>query len=111
LDQAVDDLRSNASHAIDLGLQWYHNSIGVSILSVKLRRAQSNSKSDTAFAAGPRRKIGVIAVAKTDLSDVYRDYIACLNNKDWPKLGQFVHDEVLERAFDEIPDLILTFSC
>lgn len=57
---------------------------------------------------------------KTDLSDVYRNYIGCLNKQDWPKLGQFVHDEViyngrrvglpgylemLERDFDEIPDL------
>jgi len=31
---------------------------------------------------------------KTDLSDVYRDYIGCLNKQDWPKLEQFVHDEV-----------------
>ncbi len=57
---------------------------------------------------------------KTDLSDVYRGYIACLNKQDWPKLEQFVHDDVyyngkligiggyremLERDFDEIPDL------
>lgn len=57
---------------------------------------------------------------KTDLSNVYRDYIACLNKQDWPKLGQFVHDDVyyngqriglsgyremLERDFNEIPDL------
>src|SRR5260221_2877684 len=64
--------------------------------------------------------MGAIAVIKTDLSDVYRDYIACLNKQDWPKLGQFVHDEVihngrrvrlsgylemLERDFDDIPDL------
>ncbi|MER8486253.1 ester cyclase [Mesorhizobium sp. M1322] len=57
---------------------------------------------------------------KTDLSDVYRHYIACLNKRDWPKLGQFVHDEVihngrrlglsgylemLEGDFAEIPDL------
>jgi predicted ester cyclase len=57
---------------------------------------------------------------RTDLSDVYRDYITCLNEQDWPKLGQFVHDEathngrqvglsgylrMLERDFDEIPDL------
>ena len=57
---------------------------------------------------------------KTDLSDVYRGYIACLNKQDWPKLSQFVHDDVyyngqpigiggyremLERDFDEIPDL------
>jgi predicted ester cyclase len=59
-------------------------------------------------------------VIKTDLAVVYRDYIACLNKQDWPKLEQFVHDEVyyngqrigisgyrelLERDFDEIPDL------
>jgi predicted ester cyclase len=57
---------------------------------------------------------------KTALSDVYRDYIACLNRQDWPKLEQFVHDEVryngrligirgyheiLKRDFREIPDL------
>jgi predicted ester cyclase len=57
---------------------------------------------------------------KTDLSDVYRDYIACLNKQDWPKLEQFIDDEVyyngqrigisgyremLERDFYEIPDL------
>ena len=57
---------------------------------------------------------------KTDLSDVYRNYIACLNRQDWPKLGQFVHDEVIHngrriglsgyvemlvRDFDQIPDL------
>jgi predicted ester cyclase len=54
------------------------------------------------------------------LSYVYRDYIACLNAQDWPKLEQFVDDEVhyngqrigisgyremLERDFLEIPDL------
>jgi steroid delta-isomerase-like uncharacterized protein len=57
---------------------------------------------------------------KTDLSDIYRDYIACLNRQDWPKLEQFVSDDVhyngkriglsgyremLERDFNEIPDL------
>jgi len=60
------------------------------------------------------------AIPKTELSDVYRDYIACLNKQDWPKLEQFVHDEVcrngqqigfsgyckmLEKDFSEIPDL------
>jgi predicted ester cyclase len=59
-------------------------------------------------------------MTKADLSDVYRDYIACLNKQDWPKLEQFIHDEVsyngqrigiagyremLERDFSEIPDL------
>ncbi len=57
---------------------------------------------------------------ETDLCDVYRDYIACLNKQDWQKLEQFVYDEVyyngqriglldyremLERDFYEIPDL------
>jgi predicted ester cyclase len=56
----------------------------------------------------------------TDLYDIYRGYIACLNKQDWPELEQFVQDEVkhngrriglsgyremLERDFDQIPDL------
>jgi predicted ester cyclase len=55
-----------------------------------------------------------------DLPEVYRDYIACLNRQDWPRLDQFVDDDVhhngrriglsgyrqmLERDFAEIPDL------
>jgi len=55
-----------------------------------------------------------------ELTDIYRDYLACLNRQDWPALGKFVHDEVvhnsqsfgltgyramLERDFREIPDL------
>jgi predicted ester cyclase len=59
-------------------------------------------------------------VTKADLSEIYRDYIACLNRQDWQALGQFVHDEashngqmlglsgyrrMLERDFREIPDL------
>ena len=57
---------------------------------------------------------------KADLSDVYRAYIACLNQQDWPKLEQFVDDNVyyngkqiglsgyckmLEKDFCDIPDL------
>jgi predicted ester cyclase len=60
------------------------------------------------------------AMTKTDLAEVYRAYIACLNRQDWPKLGQFVDDdaihngrriglsgyvEMLEGDFDQIPDL------
>ncbi|RJT33492.1 ester cyclase [Mesorhizobium waimense] len=59
-------------------------------------------------------------MTKTALAGIYRDYIACLNRQDWPKLEQFVDDEaihngrriglsgyrgMLERDFDEIPDL------
>jgi len=59
-------------------------------------------------------------VRKTDLAAVYRAYIACLNAEDWTKLDQFVQDDVryngqriglsgyremLERDFDDIPDL------
>ena len=61
-----------------------------------------------------------MAVAQTDLEGIYRAYIACLNQQDWSRLGQFVHEdaihndrriglsgyvEMLERDFDEIPDL------
>ena len=56
----------------------------------------------------------------TDLAEIYRNYIACLNRQDWPNLGQFVHEDavhngrrlgvsgyraMLERDFDDIPDL------
>jgi len=59
-------------------------------------------------------------MAGTNLSDLYRGYIDCLNKQDWSKLGQFVDDDVhyngqriglsgyremLERDFREIPDL------
>ena len=62
---------------------------------------------------------------KTNLSDIYRNYIACLNQQDWPKLEQFVHDEVsyngqrfgiggyremLQKDFDDIPDLSFTIQ-
>lgn len=57
---------------------------------------------------------------RTELSEVYRGYIACLNAQDWANLGTFVHDalhyndrpitvedyrEMLKRDFREIPDL------
>lgn len=56
----------------------------------------------------------------TDLADIYRNYIACLNWQDWPNLGWFVHEDavhngrrlgvpgyraMLEKDFDDIPDL------
>ena len=56
----------------------------------------------------------------TELADLYRDYIACLNRRDWPALAQFVaHDvvhngrpfglagyrEMLEKDVEDIPDL------
>ena len=59
-------------------------------------------------------------MTKNNLSDIYRAYIACLNQQDWPKLGQFVDENVarngqrlglsgyrrmLETDFHEIPDL------
>ncbi|ACC74553.1 ester cyclase [Paraburkholderia phymatum] len=55
-----------------------------------------------------------------NLSQIYRDYIACLNKRDWSNLGEFVGDDVeyngqriglsgyremLERDFRDIPDL------
>ena len=59
-------------------------------------------------------------MAREELADVYRNYIACLNRQDWAALGQFVHDDVahnarplglagyramLEQDFRDIPDL------
>jgi predicted ester cyclase len=59
-------------------------------------------------------------MTETALSDLYRDYIGCLNAQDWPNLRRFVADDVrhngrpfglagyramLERDFGEIPDL------
>jgi predicted ester cyclase len=59
-------------------------------------------------------------MTKAELSDVYRDYIACLNKQDWLRLDQFVDDEVRcndqriglsayremrQKEFYEIPDL------
>jgi predicted ester cyclase len=59
-------------------------------------------------------------MAPVVLSRRYRDYIACLNQQDWPNLSQFVHEDVhyngeriglsgyremLEDDFRAIPDL------
>jgi predicted ester cyclase len=56
----------------------------------------------------------------SELANIYRDYIACLNRQDWRALGQFVHEDtvhnarqlglsgyraMLEQDFREIPDL------
>jgi predicted ester cyclase len=56
----------------------------------------------------------------TNLSSVYRGYIGCLNEQDWPRLGHFVQDQVihnglqiglsgyramLQKDFDGIPAL------
>jgi predicted ester cyclase len=56
----------------------------------------------------------------TDLSMLYRGYIACLNAQNWSRLGEFVHEEVhyndrriglsgyremLENDYRQIPDL------
>jgi predicted ester cyclase len=56
----------------------------------------------------------------TDLAELYRGYIGCLNRQDWPNLGRFVGDDVhyngeriglsgyrkmLEGDFLAIPDL------
>jgi predicted ester cyclase len=59
-------------------------------------------------------------MTKSELSEIYRNYIACLNKRDWLKLGQFVDDDarhnnrpiglpgyraMLEKDCDQIPDL------
>ena len=64
-------------------------------------------------------------MSKTDLADLYRAYIACLNAQDWDDLGRFVGEEVqyngetiglsgyrrmLEGDFRAIPDLRFTIE-
>lgn len=59
-------------------------------------------------------------MSTTDLSSVYRSYIQCLNDQNWPELHRFVHQDVdyndkrvglagyrdmLENDFRQIPDL------
>jgi predicted ester cyclase len=59
-------------------------------------------------------------MANKTLADIYRGYIACLNNQDWSQLGQFVAEDahyngeriglsgyrhMLEEDFRAIPDL------
>jgi predicted ester cyclase len=59
-------------------------------------------------------------VTKAELSEIYQDYISCLNRQDWRNLERFIDDDVhhngrrlglsgyrqmLERDFREIPDL------
>jgi predicted ester cyclase len=71
-------------------------------------------------AASVSKNRGRLAVTKPGLADIYRNYIACLNRQDWPRLAQFVDDDVirngrriglsgyrdmLRRDFDDIPDL------
>ncbi|WP_413626599.1 ester cyclase [Luteibacter sp. Lutesp34] len=60
-------------------------------------------------------------MTQDDLATVYRDYIACLNLRDWDSLGRFVHRDVhrngdllglsgyrhmLEENVEQIPDLV-----
>jgi predicted ester cyclase len=59
-------------------------------------------------------------VTASELAQAYRRYLACLNARDWPRLGEFVAEDVhhndrplgvagyramLERDVREIPDL------
>ncbi len=37
---------------------------------------------------------GGARVSPAELAGLYRAYIACLNARDWPSLGRFVHDDV-----------------
>ena len=57
---------------------------------------------------------------KAILASIYQGYLACLNDQDWARLGEFVHEKavhnskelglsgyrsMLEKDFEEIPDL------
>jgi predicted ester cyclase len=64
-------------------------------------------------------------MSRNELAGIYRAYIACLNKRDWSRLGRFVHDEaqhngkrvrlagyreMLEKDVREIPDLYFDVS-
>jgi predicted ester cyclase len=83
-------------------------------------REGTESVSQIIFGCRVHLCAGAMVMIKSDISNVYRDYIACLNKRDWPKLEQFLHDEVYykdqriailgyrempEKDFYEIPDL------
>ena len=89
--------------------------------SGKVRAIVDRSAAVNAAAAGTSNETQVMMT--TDLSDIYRNYIACLNKQDWPNLGRFIHDDVhynaeriglsgygamLERDFRAIPISIST---
>jgi predicted ester cyclase len=61
-----------------------------------------------------------MTLTQANLSQIYRDYIDCLNRQDWPRLGAFVAEDarhngrpfglagyraMLEQDFRDIPDL------
>ncbi len=37
-------------------------------------------------------------MTKTELAEIYRGYIACLNSQDWTNLGQFVGDDAVHNG-------------
>ena len=70
---------------------------------------------------GYARDLGIPANwCAMDLKQIYRDYITCLNARDWSRLGEFVagtvshnanplgvtgYRRMLEQDYDDIPDL------
>jgi predicted ester cyclase len=79
--------------------------------------AESGPSPIDLVAIGTTKEHGCNRMTNADLSEIYRDYIACLNKQDWPNLGQFVHEDVhyngeriglsgyREMLEGEIPDL------
>jgi len=108
-------------------LQWA--SVAAGRLWTEAAREAGCSEDEAVFAVALKKIVKAkmsnesksdAASRKSTETDMYLDYIACLNKQDWPKLGQFVDDEVihngrrvglsgyremLERDFHEIPDL------
>jgi predicted ester cyclase len=98
---------------------------------------QSRSESGTGIAEpaadGEQRQVEIermsAAGLQTELLGIYRNYIACLNGRNWPELGRFVDTEachngrpfgisgyraMLEQDCRDIPDLrfnILLLVC
>jgi predicted ester cyclase len=107
--RAMDDLGSDADRTIGLARQRGHDRAG---------RIHREREAATGLKLCGSRK--EIAMAETELREIYRAYIACLNRQGWAELAEFVRDEVyyngqriglsgyramLEKDFHEIPDL------
>jgi predicted ester cyclase len=122
--EGIDPLRMEAQRVADLAFrhqaELLRGAVGAARADdhrpVAVRRPRPRPTSPRE----PRGSVRETAMTETDLPGVYRDYIACLNERDWPKLARFVDDgvrhngrriglsgyrEMLERDCREIPDL------
>jgi predicted ester cyclase len=110
--ELVDDLGGRGAHpGIELQREGRRDS------ALRARRLPTREADKVHFF---HRRSESPAMSASELTNIYRAYIDCLNRQDWPALGTFVDDGVvhngariglagyramLERDFEQIPDL------